>query len=229
MALIVYGAPISPFVRKLVVAIGEKGLAFTNEDVNPFAAPEWFFEISPAKRIPVLRDTDFGTEGVAGTLPDSSVGCLYLERKFPTPSIYPADPYLYGRALWLEEYCDTELAGHVGLNVFRPILFPVMSGKPPDLGRARKGWDEKLPPLFDYLERELAGGPFAVGDSFSVADIAIATHMINAELVVGPIDAKRWPSLSAHTRQISERPSVKDNLARSSAFVRRFLPAPLVL
>jgi len=41
--------------------------------------------------------------------------------------------------------------------------------------------------------------------------------MINAGLVAGPIDETRWPSLRAHTRRISERPSPKDDLLKSTA------------
>ena len=58
MSLILYGAPLSPFVRKVDVVLREKGVAFENEPVNILPMPDWFKEISPAKRIPVLRDTD---------------------------------------------------------------------------------------------------------------------------------------------------------------------------
>ncbi len=64
--------------------------------------PDWFKEISPARRIPVLRDLSVGKEGPVGTIPDSSAICAYVERRFPEPAFYPADPFLHGRAVWLE-------------------------------------------------------------------------------------------------------------------------------
>ena len=72
MSLILYGAPLSPFVRKVDVFLREKGVDFENESVNIMPMPDWFKEISPARRIPVLRDTSVGAEGTAGTIPDSS-------------------------------------------------------------------------------------------------------------------------------------------------------------
>ena len=121
MSLILYGAPLSPFVRKVDALLREKGADFELESVNIMPMPDWFKAISPARRIPVLRDTDVGEEGPLGTIPDSSAICAYVERKFPEPAIYPSDPYDHGRAVWLEEYCDTELAAVVGMGIFRPI------------------------------------------------------------------------------------------------------------
>ena len=106
MGLIVYGANMSPFVRKVRVVAGRKGRRLQLEQVNPFAPPPEFLKISPLKRIPVLRDTDLPEPN---TLPDSSVICDYLEHKYPSPALYPAEPFARARALWFEEYADTRL------------------------------------------------------------------------------------------------------------------------
>ena len=90
MALIVYGANLSPFVRKVRVALAEKGLAYSLEPVTPFSPPPDFAEISPLKRIPAFRDTDLPEPN--NHLADSSVVCDYLEHKYPTPPLYPRDP-----------------------------------------------------------------------------------------------------------------------------------------
>ena len=108
--LVIYGMKGSPFARKVQVLLAEKGVDFEVKGVNIFPAPEWFAEINPAKRIPVLRDRSVGAEGVAGTIPDSSAICAYLERKHPEPALYPKDAFAYGRALWLEEYVDIAVA-----------------------------------------------------------------------------------------------------------------------
>jgi glutathione S-transferase len=52
MALIVYGANLSPFVRKVRIALAEKGLEYKLDPVNPFVPPPEFLSISPLKRIP---------------------------------------------------------------------------------------------------------------------------------------------------------------------------------
>ena len=173
MSLILYGAPLSPFVRKVDVVLREKGVAFENEPVNIMPMPDWFKEISPARRIPVLRDTDVAKEGRDGTIADSSAICAFIERKHPEPALYPADAYALGRAVWYEEWADTELAQAIGGGIFRPLMFPRFQGKEPDVETAKKTWHEKLPPLFDYLEGELSSdlgsGGYLVGSACSIA------------------------------------------------------------
>lgn len=213
MSLILYGAPLSPFVRKADVTLREKGLEFELEPVNILPMPDWFLEISPAKRIPVLRDTDYGKEGVAGTIPDSSAICAFLERKHPEVPLYPSDPYEYGRALFYEEYADTVLIGPIGMGIFRPIMFNVFQKKDPDLDRAKKTLAEELPPIFDYLEGELDGREFLVGGQFGVADITLACCLTQMTLVVGGPDASRWPALAAHYERMMARPSFQPSLA----------------
>jgi len=221
MSLILYGAPLSPFVRKADAVLREKGVPFELESVNIMPMPEWFQEISPARRIPVLRDTEIGKEGPAGTLPDSSAICAYIEKKHPEPAVYPADPYEYGRAIWLEEYCDTELAGQVGMGIFRPIQFARFSGKEPDLETAAATWNEKLPRHFDYLEGELDGGGFLVGDRLSIADIALGCQLMQLDFVVGLPPAARWPGLAAFGERMRARESFGPALAICHEIVKQ--------
>ncbi len=205
--LLLYGAKGSPFVRKVEVLLAEKGLAFEIEAVMPFPAPEWFVAINPAKRIPVLRDRSVGTEGAAGTIPDSSAICAYLERKHPSPVLYPHDAYGYGRAIWYEEYADSELAQRIGLGIFRPTVLNRLFGREPDLETARKTLTEALPPQFDYLEGEVGERDFLLGQALSIADISIASQFVNLEYAGGRIDAQRWPRLSAYIAKLHARPS----------------------
>jgi len=206
--LIIYGVKGSPFVRKVQVLLAEKGLEYEIEAVMPFPPPDWFVELNPAKRIPVLRDRSVGKDGVAGTIPDSSPICAYIERKHPEPALYPDDPFEYGRALWVEEYADSELAARIGIGMFRPMIFPPMSGKERDVDRARKTLAEDMPPFFDYFEGLLEGGrEFVVGDRFGIADIALATQFVNLHHAGGRVDPARWPGLADFVARMHARPS----------------------
>ena len=69
MSLVVYGINASPFVRKVRTALVEKELEYTLEYLNIFAAPDWFEELSPLKRIPILKDLNVSEDVV---IPDSS-------------------------------------------------------------------------------------------------------------------------------------------------------------
>jgi glutathione S-transferase len=222
--LVVYGTPLSPFVRKVEVVLREKGLDYDFENVNIMAKPDWFKEISPAGRIPVLRDRSVGAEGVPGTIPDSSAICAYLERKVPEPPVYPSDAFDFGRAVWFEEYADSELASDVGLGIFRPVLFPRFQGKESDLATARQTYRERLPRHFDYFERSLDGRRFLVGDRLSIADIALACGLSQLDLVAGPPDAARWPALAAHYEAVKAHPGFAANMAACAKMLVRSLP-----
>jgi glutathione S-transferase len=205
--LVIYGTKGSPFVRKALVTLTEKGLAWDIEEVNVFDPPDWFVALSPAKRIPVLRDRSIASEGIAGTLADSSAICAYLERKYPTPSLYPEDAFDYARALWFEEYADTLVAARIGFGLLRTLVAAPARGEPPDLERARKTYHQDLPPLFSYLEGEIGDREYLVGDSFSIADIALVSQLSGMRITRVAIDAERWPNLSRYTEQHLARPS----------------------
>jgi len=205
--LVIYGLKGSPFVRKVQVCLAEKGIDYEFAMASPFPAPDWFAAISPARRIPVLRDRSVGTDGVAGTIPDSSAICAYLERKYPEPALYPRAAFDYGRALWFEEYADTELATRVGLGLFRPLVMAKLFGKEPDVERARKTLREELPPIFDYLDASIANRQFLVGDCFGIADIAVASQFVNFNHTGATLDTSRWPSLAVYVERILARPS----------------------
>ncbi len=226
--LVIYGSPVSPFVRKVAGLCIEKGVEYEVEAINVFDPPAWFREISPMKRIPVLRDRSVAEEGVAGTIADSSAICAMIEKKHPTPALYPADPMALGEALFIEEYADTALAMAGGLGIFRPIFFAVSKGEEPGLDKARDAWANQLPPIFDVLETRLGGRAFFAGDALSIADITVACVLMQVSLVADtPLE--RWPALAAHFAAMQARPAIAGPYAAAEKMVRRALPTPFDL
>jgi len=207
MSLVVLGGGVSPFVRKVRVALAEKGLDYKHEPVNPFAPPEGYRGISPLGKIPAFKDGD-------RTLCDSSVICAYLEKRYPTPALYPSDPYDYARALWIEEFMDGGLVPIVGPNIFLAlVLKPLISGgKPPEAAaeeNARKVWSEQAAPLLDYLEKQLGDNDWFVGNRLSIADITVGSILVNPRHAGFAPERKRFPKLRAFLDRIWSRPSFK--------------------
>lgn len=221
---ILYGSPLSPFQRKAEAVLALKGLDYDCVAINIMAMPDWYLEISPLARIPALRDMSIGSEGTAGTIADSSAMCGYLEKKSPQPAAYPEDPFLYGRALWLEEYADSVMAMNGGGGVFRPIIFAAMTGGEPDMETARKTWNEKLPPLYDYLEGQLDGGKYFLGDKLSIADISIAAQLMQTDLIAGPPDAAKWPALVAFLNAMNAHDIFQRNLTACQKMLAKMVP-----
>ena len=221
--LVIYGTPVSPFVRKVEAVLRTQGEPYDFENINIMDMPDWFCEISPARRIPVLRDRSVGREGVAGTIADSSAICLYLDRKLDA-GLYGETAFDAGRIAALEEYADTDLAQPLGMKLFRPILFPRFSGQPSDIATARRTYQEDLPGHFDYLEGMLDGKEFFVGDRFSIADIAVGVQLTQLDLVVASAYADRWPALAEHTEAMKAHAGFVDNLASCQKMLGKLVP-----
>lgn len=206
-----YGAFGSPFVRKAIVALTEKGISYEHDPVVPFGPNPEYRKISPLGKIPAFRDGD-------RTLADSSVIIAYLERTHPEPSLYPSDPYDYARALWFEEYGDGGMAPVLGGKIFfARVIGPRFFNQPTDEAVVQKVIDEEVPPLFDYLEKEIGDKKFLVGNRFTIADIGIATTFVNFQLAGCRVDAKRWPKLAAYVESIHNRPSFKAVIDKEKA------------
>jgi glutathione S-transferase len=210
MALTLYGSNLSPFVRKVRVILIEKSIDYTLDQINPFRQPPEFAAISPLKRIPVLRDTDLPEPN---TLPDSSVIADYLEHKFPMPRLYPAAPFARAQALWLEEYVDGGLFPVMGAGLFFERVVKKFQRGITDVALCERTVQQTLPPFFDYLEREIGGKSFFVDETFTIADIAVASVMVNYRHSGEELDATRWPAFSAYLAKVLARPSFQVMLA----------------
>jgi len=213
MSIVLLGASASPFVRKVRAFLAEKGQPYELDPVNPFAPPPNWREISPLGRIPALRDGD-------RIVNDSSVICQYLERRFPTPPLYPADDYEFARALWIEEYADGGLIPVLGPNIFLPlVLRPLLAGKPADdetEAAAQKAWDEQIAPMLDYLEHTLGDREWFVGSTITIADLSVASAFVNARHAGFAPDRARWPRVRAFLERVWARPSFAKPIAEET-------------
>ena len=83
MQLKVHGTILSPWVRRLVLFIEEKGLDYELKTVVPMGEPDPdFLKISPLGKIPVL-------EFNGRFLPDSLAACTLLEAEVADPPLFP--------------------------------------------------------------------------------------------------------------------------------------------
>jgi glutathione S-transferase len=95
----------------------------------------------------------------------------------------------------------------------------------PDEGVCQTTIREKLPPLFGYLEKEIGDKQFLAGGAFSIADIAVATMLVNFQHAGENIDAASWPKLAAYVNRIHARPSFKAFIEEETPLVQRFRAA----
>ena len=201
-----FGSPLSPFVRKARIVAAEKNLEYEYDPrPSPLGWPEGFEEINPLKRIPaLLPDSDNPDFAIN----DSSAICAYFEKLNPNPALYPEAATDYGRALWIEEVCDSELANKIGLGVFRPVFFNLATGKPADAQAAHAGFEVLASLLLPYLQEQLGERDYMAGDAFSIADISLTTQLMNLNLVGFALPKDRFGPLRAHFERCLTRPSI---------------------
>ena len=204
----IFGVPFSAHTRKVLVAAHLKGIEYALVPVIPLAPPPGWRELSPLGLIPAMRDGQC-------TLADSSVICQYLERRHGGAALLPADPAQLGRALWIEEYVDSGLAPHVlkGLLMQR-VFAPRFLKQPTDEALVRKSLGEMIPPRLAYLEAALAGDWFA--GEFSIADITVASMLLNYHYAGEEIDMHRHPRLHRFLRRALRQACFREALVREA-------------
>jgi len=189
----------SPFVRKTRVALELKGLDYELIDIYPGTKTAEYLAISPLGKIPALRDGDV-------VICDSSVIIEYLEEQYPDTTVRPTNIADRAKSRWLEEYGGSMLFKPCADNIFMERLTkPFTTNMPTDERIVENSIENLVPPVFDYVESQLPEEGFFFGE-LGVADIAVATAIINATYADFVIEAKRWPKLSAHLNRVMAHP-----------------------
>ncbi len=211
----VYGAPVSPFVRKVLLTLELKKLDYELKPVAPMALPEGYEKIHPLKKIPALVDDKI-------TLADSTVICEYLDERYPEVNLRPGDPAQRAHGRWIEEFADTKLIEKIGPPIFfQRVVKPVFLKEPCDESVVEQAMTEALPPLFDYLETQVAGAEFLQNKTISMSDIALVCPLVSLYLAQESIDASRWPKLAAYYDFIAAHPVVANRIKQELAMLGR--------
>ncbi len=96
---------------------------------------------------------------------------------------------------------------------FALVLKPLFSGgQAPDTETeaiAKKTFEEDAAPLFEYLEQQLGDRDYFVGNQLTIADISVATELVNTRHAGFAPSRKKFPKLRAFLERIWSRPSLK--------------------
>jgi glutathione S-transferase len=191
-ALLVYGTPISTFVRKVLLVLEHKGLAYAMR-MPPKAQ---LLQLNPLGKVPVLQAGD-------EVIVDSSVICDYLEGQFPTRPVYPSALFPRARALWIEEYADTALQDAffplMNETLFKPKVYG-QAGNPDVIAEATVAAGRAL----DYLEAQLHG-PCFVENEPTIADFTVMAVLGNPLRGGFSLDPARWAKLASYVPRMLAR------------------------
>jgi glutathione S-transferase len=210
----IYGVPISVHTRKVIVAAIAKGLEHEVVPVVPVIPgnppPNWR-ELSPTGLIPAITDGDF-------TVSDSSAICAYLERAHPAKPLYPQSARDYARALCLEQYAGT-LFGEVVRPLFHEVFVqPKLHNIPTDPAKIDAVLAQAVPETFGHLDR-IAGENFFIGETLSMADIAVASNLVTYQYIGFDLYRDRFPRLAALFDRVLQQPAMREALQREKPVV----------
>ena len=97
---VLYHLPLSPFCRKVRLALAEKKLDFALEQERAWEKRDEFLALNPAGRVPVLVE-----EG-GRAICDSTVIAEYLDEAYPEIPLLPKTPLERAEARRLERWFD---------------------------------------------------------------------------------------------------------------------------
>ncbi len=196
----VIGSYISPYVRKVLVCLDQKGIPYEIDPIVPFFGNDEFTRLSPLRRVPVLCDDRIA-------LADSTVICEYLDERHPSPPLFPKKAEDRARARWLEEFADTRMGEVFIWRIFNEVrIAPHVWKRPTDEAVLRRALDVELPSVLDFLEGELPAEGFLFG-ALGVADAAVASFFRNAAFAGVSVDASRWPCTAGFVARALADPS----------------------
>ena len=200
--------PTCPFVQRAVIALKEKHVEFDVIYIDLANKPDWFLDISPLGKVPVLRIERDGEP--PAVIFESAVILEYLEETVAGEKLHPTDPLKRAQHRGWIEFSSTVLGD----------LYRFSSAKDTEsLAAARAVLHDK----FKRLESTISA-PFFAGQHFSLVDTAFAPvfrqiDALDSVARTGLLDG--FPGLEHWSRALAARESVKTAVPED--YVERYL------
>lgn len=201
-----YHLHLSPFSRKVRLALAEKGLDFELVIEKVWRRRPEFLELNPAGAVPVL------VEPGDLVLTESTAICEYLDEVYPAPSLLGMDPVARAETRRLVSWFDLKFDREVTANLlFEKIGKRAAGLGGPDTGAIRAG-QHNIGPHLDYLGYLSEHRRWLAGNSFSLADITAAAHLSCLDYL-GDVPWRHHRAAKDWYARIKSRPSFRPLLA----------------
>jgi glutathione S-transferase len=183
-----------PFVQRTVITLGYKNVAHKITFIDLANPPEWFLELSPLGKVPVLKVGD-------EVLFESAVINEYVD-EITGGELQPKEPLTRAKNRAWIEYASNMLG----------------TGYRMKMAKDKEGYEKYRSELLLQLQRienQLDDGPWFNGDQFSLADTAFAPifmHDAVADYRFSVIDIESLPKISAWSKRLLALPAVKQSV-----------------
>jgi glutathione S-transferase len=195
-----------PYVHRAAAMMHEKGVPFERRYIDLKAKPDWFLEISPRGKVPVLL-----VDGQP--LFESQAIIEFIDETHP-PSLLGTDPFQRARQrAWVE------VANDLSNAQYRLFIAPA-----PEEQAAAAG---ALDAITGRYEEALAGGVIA-SEGFDLAHLALASSALRFAAVEKELGVRVLPAaphFEALVRRLAERPSIAKTVPDdyTALFIRKLV------
>jgi glutathione S-transferase len=180
------------------IVLREAGLAFelvlASTKTHKLQDGTDYYGINPLGYVPML-ELDDGTR-----LREGPAIVQYVADQVPAKNLAPANGTLprYRLQEWLN-FISTEI--HKSFS-------PLFNANMPEDGK--KIYRDRLANRFGFVNRELEGKQYLMGDHFTVADAYLFT--VSRWMSPMGIDVSQWPNIAAFQQRMNARPAVQEAL-----------------
>ncbi|AOE50773.1 glutathione S-transferase family protein [Kangiella sediminilitoris] len=185
-----------PFVQRSVITLLHKKIDFTIEYINLRKKPDWFLEISPLGKVPLLRVKEH-------VLFESAVINEYLDETHGERML-PEDPLARAEhRAWIEFSTSLFNAQHQLTQARREETYY----------KIEEDLTKKLAPL----ERKIGDQGFFEGDSFSLVDSAFAPFLMRSQIVadnIGVDPVSDYKKISKWRKNLLSLPEVQKSVVK---------------
>lgn len=197
---------LSPFCRKVRLALGEKGIECDLEVEPAWERRDAFLLLNPAGTVPVFVDDD------ETVIPESNAICEYLEETREATSLLGKSPAQRAEArrlaAWFDDKFNREVTSHLyGEKVIKRYA---RVGEPNSA--AMRAGRANLRYHLDYVAWLSERRKWLAGDELSLADLAAAAHLSVLDYL-GDVPWDECEEAKIWYQRIKSRPSFRSLLA----------------
>lgn len=189
------GYPYSPFVRKVILVLEHKGLAYDLNPIDPFNHKDEIVKLNPSGKVPVMVTDNFA-------LSESDRIVTWLDEQFSDNRVIPVDRHLRERVIVTSEWADQACAGVLGGKLFfQRVIKPQVLDSKGDQAQINDALEQAGPTLLAGLEKNAPRHDFSVGE-LSLADFTLSSWLRTGMLAGLSLTSNSYPMLYAYLQRV---------------------------
>lgn len=201
-----YAFSLSPWCRKVRLALAEKGLGVDLVETRPWERPRDLVRLNPAGETPVLVEAD------GRVVVDSTVICEYLEEAYPEHPLLPRRLDERAEARRLVAWFDGRFRAEVTETLLdEKVMSRMRRDGVPDSAYIRIG-AANLRAHLEYVAQLADRRNWLAGESLTLADFAAAGHLSCLDYI-GAVEWGAFPAARNWYARIKSRPAFRSLLS----------------